>query len=80
MRHFYPLHGLLLFYNSYAKPLMLYGLFNYDSTSKTNLEPIDNAQKRIIRAIFFFKKSESLQNIIAEKIPNSLRNVYIRIS
>ena len=56
-RHLYPLHCLLLCYNSYAKPLITYGLLNYGSTAKTTLQPIENAQ-RIIPARFF-KKSES---------------------
>ena len=56
IRHLYPLHCLLLFYKSYAKPLITYGLLNYGSTTKTNLQPIENAQRRIIRAMFFKKK------------------------
>ena len=77
IRHLYPLHCLLLFYKSYAKPLITYGLLNYGSTTKTNLQPIENAQRRIIRAMFFKKKSESLQNIIEDKKFPTVYEMYI---
>ena len=62
MRHFYPLRCLVLFYNSDAKHLITYGLRNYESTAKRTLEPIKNAQRRIIRAMFF-KKSQNFSKI-----------------
>ena len=43
IRHLYSLHCLLLFYKSYAKPLITYGLLNFGSTTKTNLQRIENA-------------------------------------
>ena len=80
IRHLYPLHCLLLFYKSYAKPLITYGLLNYGSTTKTNLQPIENAQRRIIRAMFFKKNLNLSKKLLGIKIPDSLRNVYIGIS
>ena len=60
VRHFYPRRCLLMFYDSFAKSVITYGLLVYVNTSKQNLEKIDRVQRKIIRAIFFRKKYESL--------------------
>ena len=52
----YPRKCLLMFYNSFAKSIICYGLIVYGSASKTNLKKIENAQRRILRAIFFKKE------------------------
>ena len=54
----------LLFYNAYARSLISYGLLVYGSLWQTNLEMLENAQRRIIRAIFFKQKQHSLKDII----------------
>ena len=56
VRDFYPSKCLLNFYESYAKSVITYGLLVYGSARKSNLEEIEMAQRRIIRAIFFPKK------------------------
>ena len=56
VRHFYPQKCLLVFYNSFTKSIICYGLMVYDSAAKTNLQKIEFAQRRIIRAIFFQKE------------------------
>ena len=38
----------------------------YGSAAKTSLKKIENAQRRIIRAIFFEKRSESISNLLLE--------------
>ena len=64
VRHLYPTKYLLLFYNAYVKSIINYGLLVYGRAAKTNLERIELAQRRIIRAIFFKRKYDSLQEII----------------
>ena len=70
------MHCLLLFYKTYAKPLITYGLSNYGSTARTNLQSIKNAQRRIFRALFF-RKNPNLQNIIADKKFLTVYEMYI---
>ena len=55
VRDLYRIKALLSFYNSYAKSVISYGLIFYGRAAKTNLQNIEMAQRRIIRAIFFFK-------------------------
>ena len=43
------------FLNSYAKTIVSYRLLIYGSAHKSDLESIDQAQRRIPRAIFFKK-------------------------
>ena len=57
VRHLYPRKCLLMFYNSFAKSVITYGLLIYGSAAKTNLAKIDSAQRRIFRAIFFKKNT-----------------------
>ena len=73
VRHFYPRRCLLMFYDSFAKSVIIYGLLVYGNTSKQNLEKIDRVQRKIIRAIFFRKKYESLGLTL---IDNKIYTVY----
>ena len=73
VRHFYPRRCLLMFYDSFAKSVITYGLLVYGNTSKQNLEKIDRVQRKIIRAIFFRKKYESLGLTL---IDNKIYTVY----
>ena len=52
-----------MFYNSFAKSKICYGLLIYGSAAKTNLLKIEKAQRRILRAIFFKKKFDSLRDL-----------------
>ena len=63
----------LMFYNSFAKSMICYGLIVYGSAAKTNLKKIENAQRRILRAIFFKKKFDSLRDILLD---NKIFTVY----
>ena len=56
-----------MFYNSYAKSLIIYGIIAYGATAKTNLSKIEIAQRRIMRAIFFKKKMDSLTDVLRER-------------
>ena len=64
MRHLYPMKCLLLYFNEYARSPFSYGLLVYGSAAENNLEMLENAQRRIIRAIFFKQKQQSLKDII----------------
>ena len=55
VRDLYPRKCLLLFYNSFARSIISYGILVYGSAAKTNLKKIENAERRIFRAIFFQK-------------------------
>ena len=67
VRHLYPKSCLLLFYNSFAKSIIMYGILVYGSAAKTNLEKIEKAQRRILRAIFFMHRTDSLNEIITKE-------------
>ena len=71
--HFYLKKGFLLFYDSFAKSVITYCPLVYGNTSKKNLEEIDRVQRKIIRAIFFRKKYESLGLTL---IDNKIHTVY----
>ena len=59
--HLYPFDCLLLFKESFAKPPITYGFLKYCSIAKTNLQSIENAQRKIIRRVFFKKIRISLK-------------------
>ena len=46
LRHLYPVRCFLLFYETIAKPIITYGHMNFGATAKTNLDPIEKAQRR----------------------------------
>ena len=77
VRHLYPIKCLLLFYNAYARSLISYGLLVYGSAAKTNLEMLESAQRRIIRAIFFKQKRHSLKDIIDAYHIHTVFDLYI---
>ena len=54
--YYFTKNQLLLFYESYAKSVITYGLIVYGCTTKTNLNEIFILQKRIFRAIFLNEK------------------------
>ena len=56
VRYMYPKKCLSTFYNSHAKTIISYGISIYGSAQKSDLNSIDQAQRRILRAIFFKKK------------------------
>ena len=53
--------------------MICYGLIVYGSAAKTNLKKIENAQRRILREIFFQKKFDSLRDILLD---NKIFTVY----
>ena len=77
VRHLYLMKCLLLFYNAYARSLISYGLLVYGSAAKTNLEMLENAQRRIIRAIFFKRKQHSLKDIMDAYHIHTVFDLYV---
>ena len=77
VRHLYPMKCLLSFYNAYARSLISYGLLVYGSAAKTNLEMLENAQIKIIRAIFFKQKQHSLKDIIDDYHIHTVFDLYV---
>ena len=78
VRDIYSIKCLLLFYNAYAKSVICYGLLVYGRAAKTNLTKIEMAQRRIIRAILFKKKFDSLQNILHQTTLNTVFELFIQ--
>ena len=62
IRSLYPRKFLLMFYKSFAQSTTTYGLLVDGTAAKTNLMKFENAQRRIITAIFFWNKFETLIN------------------
>ena len=52
-----------MFYNSFAKSVLSYASLLYGIAAKINLMNVENAQHRILRAIFSRRKFDSLNNI-----------------
>ena len=77
VRTFYPRRCLLMYYNSFAKSVITYGLLVYRNTSKQNLEKIDRVQRKIIRAIFFKKKYESLGLTLFDNKIHTVYELYV---
>ena len=50
----------------WTKSVICYGLLVYGIAAKTNLQKIERAQRRILRAIFFKKKIDSMVNVLAD--------------
>ena len=63
----FPRNCLLMLYNSYAKSLINYGIIAYGATAKSNLSKIEIAQRRIMRATFFKKKTGLHNRCFAKK-------------
>ena len=63
IRDRFPQKCILSFYYAYVRSVITYGLINYGSTYKTNLEPIHKAQRRIFRAIFHRRQWDTLQDV-----------------
>ena len=59
VRDLYTKKHLLMFYKAFAESVIRYGLIIYGSALKT-LRIIDSAQRRILRAIYFKTKYDSL--------------------
>ena len=62
-----------MFYNAYAESIITYGLLIYEAAAKTNLSRIESVQRKILRAIVFRKRQDSLQEILAM---NKINTVY----
>ena len=60
IRHYYSRKILLRFYFSFAQSVIQCAILVYGSTNKTSLHPVYQAQKRIVRAIFFMKNCDSV--------------------
>ena len=63
IRHYYSWKTLLRFYFSFAQSVIQYGILVYGCTNKTSLHPLYQAQKRIVRAIFFMKNWDSVSGL-----------------
>ena len=77
VRDIYPIKCLMSFYNAYAGSVICYGLLIYGSAARTNLEKIEMAQRRIIRAILLKKKYDSLQDILRQTKLNTVFELFI---
>ena len=62
IRDYYPVSNLIQFYKVFAKTVISYGLLVYGCTNKTRLTKIDMCQGKILRAIFYRKRTDSLQH------------------
>ena len=60
LNFYYSRKILLRFYFSFAQSVIQYGILVYGCTNETSLHPIYQAQKRIVRAIFFMKNCDSV--------------------
>ena len=72
-RHCFSRKTLLMFYEAYAKPVILYGLLIYGSSNKSYLKKIFMKQKQIIRTIFHYRKFDTTSKIFLE---NNIESVY----
>ena len=64
IREQYTRSSLLMFYSSFAKSAISYALILYRTAAKTNLMKVENAQRRILRAILFQAKVRFLKQYL----------------
>ena len=64
-RHYFTKENIIKFYNSYARSLIQYGILIFGGVSKNKLDAILKIQKRIVRAIFFKRPSDSVTEIMS---------------
>ena len=67
VRYMYPMKCLLSFCNSYAKYVINHDSLIYGNAKKSNLETKDQAQCRILKAIFFSKRNLKAWSIYTNK-------------
>ena len=64
VRHYFSRKQLIMLYHSFAVSVIQYGVLIYGCTYKSHLNEILKLQRRIIRAIFYLRKTDSLEHII----------------
>ena len=77
-RNLFSKKQLLCFYNSYAKSVIEYGILIYGSTTKNHLSEILKLQKRILRAIFFKRKFDSISEKLIEVQIETVFDLYLK--
>ena len=65
-RYNYSKQQMLHFYTANVIPTITYGIFICGNTSQSHLTEIMKLQKRILRAIFFERRYESIKEILDE--------------
>ena len=78
-RNLFSKKQLLCFYNSYAKSVIQYGILTYGSFTKNHLNEILKLQKRILRAIFFKRKFDSISEKLIEVQIETAFDLYLKI-
>ena len=59
---YYPISKMIQFCKVFAKPVISYGLLVYGCTNKKRLTKMDMCQRKILRAIFYRKWTDSRQH------------------
>ena len=77
-RNLFSKKQLLCFYNSYAISVIQYGIVIYGSTTKNHLNEIFKLQKRILRAIFFKRKFDSISEKLIEVQIETVFDLYLK--
>ena len=57
--------------------MISYGLLAYGATTKASLEPFEKAQRRIFRAMYFKKQTDSLLYVMEENQLQTVFELYI---
>ena len=73
VRHIYPRKCLLLFYFSFAKSVISYALLVSGTTAKTNLQKVECAKRRLMRAVVLKTKIDSRVKVLAD---HNILNVF----
>ena len=73
LRHYSPRNQLIDYYKTNVSSIIQYGILVYGCSSYSNLLPIYNLLKKILRLIYFRKKSDSANDIF---VKNNLLNIY----
>ena len=62
IRDYYPISKLIQIFKVFAKSVISYSLLVYGCTNKKRLTKIDTCQQKILRAVFYRKRTYSLQH------------------
>ena len=73
----YPIKCSLMFFKSFAKSIISYEILTYGSAAKNNLYIFEKAQRRILRAIFFRNKYDSVGYIFERNKISTVFEMYL---
>ena len=77
LRHFLPRRTLITYYKQYVQPAIQYGCLVYCGTTESKLYPIFVQQKKILRVIYFKRRSHTSRELFIRSGVTSVYEIYL---